>query len=94
MEKVEQCFGVTVVTSSDNLYADLGFADAEGMHAKAVLACEMMVDIEREGLSEQRAAALLDIPWAEFSLILNGQFQDISRNTIAEYRERVKTLSG
>jgi len=94
MQKIEQCFGVTIVTSSDNLYADLGFSDAEGMHAKALLTCEMMADIEHRGMSEERAASLLDIPWGEFSLILNGHFQNISRDTIAEYRERVRALPG
>jgi len=85
---------MVMIAASDNLYADRGDPDAEEMQLKALLTVDLTLGIRRSGLSEQRVAALLGIPWPELSLILRGRFRNISRSTIAEYFERVKALPG
>lgn len=94
MSKGEERGEMTFTEASDNLYADAGDPDAETMQAKALLTYDIFMALERLGLSEQRAAALLDIPWLEFELVMQGEFREISPDTIAGYLERVKTLPG
>jgi predicted XRE-type DNA-binding protein len=82
------------IEASDNLYADAGDPDAEAMQTKALLTCDIYLTLKRLRMSEQRAAALLDIPQAELAKVMLGEFRYISTETVADYLARIKTLPG
>ena len=94
MSKGEERGKMTFTEASDNLYADAGEPDAEAMQTKALLTYDIFMALERLGLSEQRAADMLDIPKSEFAMVMRGEFREISPDTIASYLQRVKTLPG
>jgi predicted XRE-type DNA-binding protein len=94
MSKGEERVEMTFTEASDNLYADAGDPDAEAMQTKALLTYDIFMALERLGLSEQRAADMLDIPKSEFAMVMRGEFREISPDTIAGYLQRVKTLPG
>jgi len=47
--------------SSDNIFADLGFPDAEELLMQTDLACSIVKEISRRGLNRRQAASLLGV---------------------------------
>jgi predicted XRE-type DNA-binding protein len=84
-----QIDGVTVEEGSGNVYANLGFPDAEEMLAKAELVREIGQIIKRRRLTPQRAAEQLGIPQSMLAGMLRGQFQEISQAKIIECLNRL-----
>ena len=54
--------GVEVEMGTGNVYADLGFADADDMLIKAQLVSKIAEIIKRKGLTQTQAAQLLGMP--------------------------------
>jgi predicted XRE-type DNA-binding protein len=50
----------TVTASSGNVFADLGFSDADDLLAKANLALHIRHTIEARGLTQARTAAIIN----------------------------------
>ncbi len=69
---------IEIEEGSGNVYADLGFADAEEMMVKAQLATKIGEIIKGRKWSQQRAADVLGIPQSKLSKVLRGQFRGIS----------------
>jgi predicted XRE-type DNA-binding protein len=69
---------IEIEEGSGNVYADLGFADAEEMMVKAQLASKIGEIIKGRKWSQQQAADLLGIPQSKLSKMLRGQFRGIS----------------
>lgn len=65
---------------STNVYADLGYADAEEMLVKAQLAAKISEVIARRRLTQAAAAQLLGMPQPKVSKMLRGQFRGISED--------------
>ncbi len=63
---------------SGNVYADLGYADAEGMFLKAQLVTKIADIIRKRGLTQERAARLLGLTQPKISGLLKGRFRGIS----------------
>src|SRR5437868_14393514 len=72
----------TVTEGSDNVYADLGFADAEERLAKAKLAREIGKLISKHGLTQARAAARLGIDQPKVSALMRGQLSGFSTDRL------------
>jgi predicted XRE-type DNA-binding protein len=69
----------TLITpSSGNVYADLGFIDAETMLLKAQLAAAIKDCLDGKGLTQTQAAELLGIPQPKLSRLLHGHFENVS----------------
>ena len=76
---------IEVEESCGNVYADLGFPDAEEMLLKAKIAgCIDRIVSERKW-EPQRAAATLGIPQAEFVEMLRGQFRNLPVSQMLQY---------
>jgi predicted XRE-type DNA-binding protein len=71
-------------TSSGNVFADLGFPDAEQRLVKSKLAAALQRSMREMGLSQTAAAARMDIPQPKLSKILRGRFDGISETYITE----------
>jgi predicted XRE-type DNA-binding protein len=57
----------SIVAGSDNVFADLGFADAEEMQTKARLAVRILRTIEDRGLTQAQAAELVGVKQPDIS---------------------------
>ncbi len=65
-----------------NVYADLGFENAEEMLIKAELVSRIGRIIEERGLTQEQAAALMGLDQPKVSTLLRGRFQDYSLDRI------------
>ena len=74
---------------STNVYADLGFDNAEEMLVKARLATKIGEIIRRRKLTQAQAAELLGIPQPKLSNMLRGQFRGISETKMIECLTRL-----
>ena len=70
--------------SSQNVYADLGIADAEEMLVKAQLATKIAEIIKRRKLTQIQASVLLGMPQPKLSNMLRGRFRGISESKMLE----------
>ncbi len=73
---------VDVEKGSGNVYADLGYADADEMLIKAQLMSKIAEIIKRKGLTQTQAAALLEMPQPKLSNLLRGQFRGFSERRL------------
>jgi predicted XRE-type DNA-binding protein len=61
-----------------NVYADLGFPDAEEMLVKAQLVVQIAGILRQRGWSQQQAAKVLGLTQPKLSKMLRGQFRGVS----------------
>ena len=72
------------MTSSGNVFADLGLPDAEARLVKSRLAAALQRSMAEMGLTQTAAAARTGIPQPKLSKILRGRFEGISETYITE----------
>ncbi len=75
---------ITIEEGSTNVYADMGYADAAEMQRKSQLAAEIARAIKARRLTQQGAAALLEIDQSKISRITRGQFRGVSEAKLLE----------
>lgn len=80
---------IPIEEGSTNVYADLGYADAAEMQRKSLLAAEIARAIKARRLTQQGAAALLEVDQAKISRITRGQFRGISEAKLLELVARL-----
>ncbi len=61
-----------------NVYAELGFKDADEMLVKAQLVVKIAETLRQRGWSQQQAAEVLGMTQPKLSKMLRGQFRGIS----------------
>ncbi len=71
-----------MIRSSGNLYADLGYKNAEEMEAKAILAREIYRIIKQKKLSQLKAAKFLGIPQPSLSKLMRGNLAGFSTDRL------------
>ncbi|MGH7430184.1 MAG: helix-turn-helix domain-containing protein [Gemmatimonadales bacterium] len=69
---------IKITKGSGNVFADLGLPNPEERLAKAQLALQIGEIIERRGLTQRAAAALMGIDQPKVSHILHGRLADYS----------------
>ncbi len=74
---------------STNVYADLGYADADEMLVKAQLATKIGEIVSHRQLTQTQAAELLGISQPKLSNMLRGQFRGISETKMIECLTRL-----
>ena len=67
-----------------NVYAQLGFPDAEEMLVKAQLVSKIGETLHKRGWSQQEAAKILGLSQPKLSKMLRGQFRGISEMKMME----------
>jgi predicted XRE-type DNA-binding protein len=75
---------ITIEQGSTNVYADLGYPDAQEMQRKALLASEIARSIKARRLTQEEAAELLGIDQSKVSRITRGQFRVVSEAKLLE----------
>jgi len=78
-----------IEVSAGNVYADLGFSDAEEMLVKAQLVCKISEILTARKWTQQRASKVLGIPQPKLSKMLRGQFRGISETKMLECLTRL-----
>lgn len=76
---------VKIEESSGNVFADLGFPDAEERLIKSALVAKIAEIIRNRRLKQQEAAAILGMSQPKLSKLLRGQFHGISQAKLLEY---------
>jgi len=69
---------IEVTQGSDNVFADLGFAEPEEELAKAQLASLIGQVIKRRHLTQRAAAVLMGVDQPKVSALLNGRIANFS----------------
>ena len=76
--------GIEIESSSGNVFADLGFPDAEELLIKSDLAIEITAAIRRLGLTQQQAAKRMGISQSEVSGMMRADFTNLSETRLME----------
>ncbi len=74
------------VDKSHNVYAQLGFADAEEIPLKAGIVNDIAQRLRAAGLSLADAAALLRLSQSDLAMILCGKFQAFRADELRRWR--------
>lgn len=74
---------------SRNVYADLGFPNADEMLVKAQLVSKISEIIEERGYSQTAAAQRLGLPQPKLSKLVRGQFTGISERKLMDCLTRL-----
>uniref|UniRef100_UPI003F494165 XRE family transcriptional regulator n=1 Tax=Cupriavidus yeoncheonensis TaxID=1462994 RepID=UPI003F494165 len=74
-----------------NVYALLGFADAEEITLKAEIVKDMTAHIRAAGLTVSDAAAMLGTLPSDLALVLCGKFQDIGADELHGWLARLSS---
>lgn len=80
---------LTVVEGSGNVYADLGFTDAEERLAKAKLARQIGKITSKKGMTQAQAAARLGIDQPKVSALIRGQLAGFSTDRLVRFLLRL-----
>ncbi|HVN87967.1 MAG TPA: helix-turn-helix transcriptional regulator [Candidatus Binatia bacterium] len=75
----------SVEASSGNVFADLGYPDAEEALAKARLAQRIAALIQRKRLNQAQAATLLGIDQPKISKLLRGRLREFSTDRLFRF---------
>ena len=76
-------------TSSGNIFADLGFDDAEQMDAKATLAQVIREQIRAKKLTQVMAAELIGTDQSKISQIFNNRISQFTYDRLLKFIEKL-----
>ena len=81
--------GVEVQRGSDNVFADLGLADAEKLKIKTGLVIEIRKAMRSRELTQQEAAKLMGISQPKVSDMMRGDFTNLSERKLMDCLTRL-----
>jgi predicted XRE-type DNA-binding protein len=76
---------ISVEKSRGNVFADLGFADAEELLVKSELVRQICVVIRKRHLTQVQAAKILDIDQPKISALMRGRLQGFSTDRLIRF---------
>jgi predicted XRE-type DNA-binding protein len=79
------------VESSGNVFADLGFANADEMLAKAELAIKIAEILRQRSLTQVQAAAVLGVDQPKVSALIRGRLSGFSIERLLRFLLRLGT---
>ncbi|MDE2130341.1 MAG: XRE family transcriptional regulator [Betaproteobacteria bacterium] len=81
--------GIEIESSSGNVFADLGLADAEKLKIKSGLVIEITRAVRRLGLTQEDAARRMGITQPKVSAMLKGDFSNLSERKLMDCLNRL-----
>ncbi len=81
--------GVQVQRGSDNVFADLGLADADQLKIKTGLVIEIRKAMRQLGLTQQVAAKRMGITQPKVSDMMRGDFTNLSERKLMDCLTRL-----
>lgn len=82
--KAQLVHGVEVQRGSDNVFADLGLADAEKLKIKTGLVIEIRKAMLSRELTQQEAAKLMGISQPKVSDMMRGELTNLSERKLMD----------
>ena len=76
--------GIEVESGSGNVFADLGFADADKLKIKSGLVIEITKAVRKLGLTQEEAARRMGISQPKVSGLLRGDFSNLSERKLMD----------
>jgi len=86
-----QAIDPAIEEGSTNVYADLGYPDAEAMLRKSQIVSAMSRTIKTRRWTQEAVAAVLQIDKSEVSRITRGQFRSFTEAQLREWTARLNT---
>lgn len=80
---------IPIQRGAENLFADLGFPDAESHLLKAQLVARLAGVLKDQGLTQAEAAQRMGVSQPDVSRLLRGQFRDVSVERLLRMMVRV-----
>jgi predicted XRE-type DNA-binding protein len=80
---------IAVYAGSGNVYADLGYPDADEMLVKAQLVSKIAEILGQRGLTQVEAARVLGLTQPKVSAMLRGQFRGFSERRLIDCLTRL-----
>ncbi len=77
------------VSGSANVYADLGYPDADDMLVKARLMAKIAEILKERGLTQTEASRIVGLPQPKLSQLLRGQFRGFSQRKLIDCLTRL-----
>ena len=77
--------------SSGNVFADLGFENAEEMLMRGKIGIQVIRLLRQRSLKQREIAELLGIAQPEVSLLMKGEFQRFSEGKLLMFLKRLDT---
>ncbi len=87
--KTKVVAGIEIHEGSGNVYADLGYPDAEEMLVKARLVAKISEIVHKKGLTQVETARMLGLTQPKVSALLRGQFRGVSERKLIECMTRL-----
>jgi predicted XRE-type DNA-binding protein len=81
--------GIEITESSGNVFADLELPNAEKLKIKSGLVIKISEAIDQLGLTQSEAGERMGLPQGKVSLMLRGQFQNISERKLMDCLNRL-----
>jgi predicted XRE-type DNA-binding protein len=81
--------GIEIETSSGNVFADLGLAEAEKLKIKSGLVIEITRAVRRLGLTQEEAGRRMGIAQPKVSGMMRGDFANLSERKLMECLNRL-----
>ena len=82
--KVKVIDGIEIHEGSGNVYADLGYPNADEMQIKAKLVSKIADIVRDRGLTQAQTGKILGLTQPKVSALLRGQFRGISERRLIE----------
>lgn len=89
MKRTKQAERVKFERGSGNVYADLGFKDADTMLVKAELVLAIGSIIKERELTQARAAEIVGLAQPKLSNLLRGEFHGVSERRLMDCLTRL-----
>ena len=84
MKAKKSASDTSITVGSGNVYADLGFKNAEEMLVKARLVIKIAEIIKAKHYTQTRAATMLRLTQPKLSALLRGQFRGFSERKLMD----------
>lgn len=78
-----------VEVGSGNVFADLGFENAEEENAKAKIVRKIQKVIDQRGLTQEQAGAIMGLPQSKVSTLLRGQWTSYTVDRLTRYLNKL-----
>ena len=75
---------------SDNIFADLGFGNAEELYTRGLIGCHVVKLLNEKNMKQRELAELLNVKQAEISHLLNGHFDRFTTDKLLDFLKRLE----
>jgi len=80
---------VSAQISMNNIFADLGFTDAEEMFAKAEIVRNISKNIDQLQIDHANVAELLEISQSEVSSLITGRLLHLPKDRLSQFLDKL-----